>query len=117
MPEKLTNFPSFSDYPFEADVDDEPEVEASGKDDKGGKGNSSFVDPKEEEMNEEEYDRMMEERYKPGTGFIRYADDDVKSSIEMDALVPTAQDPPIWKVKCAVCYATLALTPICYHFC
>uniref|UniRef100_A0A1J3CTC2 Putative transcription elongation factor SPT5-like protein 1 n=1 Tax=Noccaea caerulescens TaxID=107243 RepID=A0A1J3CTC2_NOCCA len=87
---------------FLNDIDDEPEVEASGKDDKGVKGNSSFVDPKEEEINEEEYDRMMEERYKPGTGFIRYADDDVKSSIEMDALVPTAQDPPIWKVKCAI---------------
>uniref|UniRef100_A0A1J3I9E5 Putative transcription elongation factor SPT5-like protein 1 n=1 Tax=Noccaea caerulescens TaxID=107243 RepID=A0A1J3I9E5_NOCCA len=90
------------DDDFLNDIDDEPEVEASGKDDKGVKGNSSFVDPKEEEINEEEYDRMMEERYKPGTGFIRYADDDVKSSIEMDALVPTAQDPPIWKVKCAI---------------
>lgn len=84
-------------------MEDEPEVDASGKDDQGKKGNSSFVFPKEEEINEEEFDRIMEERYKPGSGFFRYADDDVKSSIEMDALVPTAHDPPIWKIKCAVC--------------
>ncbi|KAH0861608.1 hypothetical protein HID58_089869 [Brassica napus] len=86
------------------DMEDEPEVETSGKDDKGGKGkgSSSFVFPKEEEMNEDDYDRMMEERYKPGSGFVRYAADDVKSSIEMDALVPTAHDPPIWKIKCAI---------------
>ncbi|CAA7033948.1 unnamed protein product [Microthlaspi erraticum] len=87
---------------FLNDFDDEPEVEASGKDDKVKTGNSAFCVPKEEEINEEEFDRMMEERYKPGSGFIRYADDDVKSSIEMDALVPTAQDPPIWKVKCVI---------------
>ncbi|XP_013611361.1 PREDICTED: protein RNA-directed DNA methylation 3 [Brassica oleracea var. oleracea] len=86
------------------DMENEPEVETSGKDDKGGKGkgSSSFVFPKEEEMNEDDYDRMMEERYKPGSGFVRYAADDVKSSIEMDALVPTAHDPPIWKIKCAI---------------
>ncbi|CAH8379873.1 unnamed protein product [Eruca vesicaria subsp. sativa] len=87
---------------FLNDIGDEPELETSGKDDKEGKGNSSFVFPKEEEMNEDDYDRMMEERYKPGSGFVRYAADDVKSSIEMDALVPTAHDPPIWKIKCAI---------------
>ncbi|KAL0888660.1 hypothetical protein Bca101_012643 [Brassica carinata] len=90
------------DDDFLNDVGDEPELETGGKDDKGGKGSSSFVFPKEEEMNEDDYDRMMEERYKPGSGFVRYAADDVKSSIEMDALVPTAHDPPIWKIKCAI---------------
>ncbi|XP_056847495.1 protein RNA-directed DNA methylation 3 isoform X2 [Raphanus sativus] len=84
------------------DMEDEPELETSGKDDKAGKGSSSFVFPKEEDMNEDDFDRMMEERYKPGSGFVRYAADDVKSSIEMDALVPTAHDPPIWKIKCAI---------------
>lgn len=101
-------------------MENEPEVETSGKDDKGGKGkgSSSFVFPKEEEMNEDDYDRMMEERYKPGSGFVRYAADDVKSSIEMDALVPTAHDPPIWKIKCAVCenlgFFCLCFNPICF---
>ncbi|CAH2074187.1 unnamed protein product [Thlaspi arvense] len=78
------------------------DMDLGGQDDKGTNGNPSFVFPKEEEINEEEYDRIMEERYKPGSGFVRYAEDDVKSSIEMDALVPTAWDPPIWKVKCAI---------------
>ncbi|ESQ43680.1 hypothetical protein EUTSA_v10015730mg, partial [Eutrema salsugineum] len=77
-------------------LEDEPGVEANGEDDNAKQGSSSFVFPKEE------YDRFMEERYKPGSGFVRYADDDVKSSIEMDALVPTAKDPPLWKVKCAI---------------
>ncbi|KAL1201471.1 Protein RNA-directed DNA methylation 3 [Cardamine amara subsp. amara] len=89
---------------FLNDMEDEPEVEegSSSKDGKGEKGKSSFVFPKEEEINEEEFDRIMEERYKPGSGFFRYVDDDVKDSIEMDALVPTSKDPPIWKVKCAI---------------
>ncbi|XP_010452326.1 PREDICTED: protein RNA-directed DNA methylation 3-like [Camelina sativa] len=87
---------------FLNDMEDEPEVEESGKAGKGEKGNSSFVFPKEEDINEEEFDRIMEERYKPGSGFLRYADDDVKDSIEMDALAPTSKDPPIWKVKCAI---------------
>ncbi|ESQ40338.1 hypothetical protein EUTSA_v10015856mg, partial [Eutrema salsugineum] len=91
-----------SDEDCDVDMEDEPDVEANGKDNKGEKGNSFFVFPKEEELNEEEYDRIMEERYKPGSGFVRYADDDVKTSIEMDALVPTAKDPPLWKVKCAI---------------
>lgn len=101
--EHCRNFPSLPDYSFEADMEDQPEVEESGKADNGEKSKPSFVDPKEEEINEEEFDRMMEERYKPGSGFFRYADDDVKESIEMDALAPTSKDPPIWKVKCAVC--------------
>lgn len=85
-------------------MEDEPEVEeGTSKDGKGEKGKSSFVFPKEEEINEEEFDRIMEERYKPGSGFFKYANDDVKDSIEMDALAPTSKDSPIWKVKCAVC--------------
>ncbi|KAG7549451.1 NGN domain [Arabidopsis thaliana x Arabidopsis arenosa] len=87
---------------FLNDMEDEPEVEESVKPGEGEKGKSSFVFPKEEDINEEEFDRMMEERYKPGSGFLRYADDDVKDAIEMDALAPTSKDPPIWKVKCAI---------------
>ncbi|CAD5330785.1 unnamed protein product [Arabidopsis thaliana] len=87
---------------FLNDMEDEPEVEESSKAGKGEKGKSSFVFPKEEDLNEEEFDRIMEERYKPGSGFLRYADDDIKDAIEMDALAPTSKDPPIWKVKCAI---------------
>lgn len=96
-------FHTLSYYSFDADMEDQPEVEESAKPGKGEKGKESFVFPKEEDINEEEFDRMMEERYKPGSGFLRYADDDVKDAIEMDALAPTSKDPPIWKVKCAVC--------------
>jgi len=97
-------------YSFDADMEDEPEVEESSKAGKGEKGKSSFVFPKEEDLNEEEFDRIMEERYKPGSGFLRYADDDIKDAIEMDALAPTSKDPPIWKVKCAVCQTKASST-------
>ncbi|PIN24453.1 RNA polymerase II transcription elongation factor DSIF/SUPT5H/SPT5 [Handroanthus impetiginosus] len=59
--------------------------------------------PKEEEMSEEELERMLEERYKPGAGFVTYADDyENKKSIDRDIYVPSAKDPTIWKVKCMV---------------
>lgn len=60
--------------------------------------------PKEEEF-EEEFDKMMEERYKNASAFNRHADEfDPRSLFEKDALMPQAKDPTIWKVKCAVCY-------------
>ncbi|XP_018465035.1 uncharacterized protein LOC108836375 isoform X1 [Raphanus sativus] len=81
---------------LQPDKEDEPELETSGKDDKGEKSALPLFETYKEDV----YDRIMEGRYKPGSGFVRYAADDVKSSIEMDALVPTAYDPPIWKTKC-----------------
>lgn len=59
---------------------------------------------KEEAMSEEEYERYCEERYKPGAGFVRYAEDghDDKESMDRDRYVPSAKDPTIWKVKCMV---------------
>jgi hypothetical protein len=62
--------------------------------------------PKEEEMNEEEFDKMMEERYKDGSNLFTYAEDDYenKRSIERNSLVPSAKYPTIWKVKCTVWY-------------
>lgn len=58
---------------------------------------------KEEVMSEEEYDRMMEERYKPGSSYVTYAEDshDKQTSVE-SIYVPSAKDPTIWKVKCMV---------------
>ncbi|KAI3458924.1 hypothetical protein Pfo_015587 [Paulownia fortunei] len=60
--------------------------------------------PKEEEMSEEELERMLEERYKPGAGFVTYMEDgyEHKKSIDRDIYVPSAKDPKIWKVKCMV---------------
>ncbi|KAK3007686.1 hypothetical protein RJ639_013726 [Escallonia herrerae] len=60
--------------------------------------------PKEEEMTEEELEKMLEERYKPGSNFIRCAEDgyEAKRLIERDAIIASAKDPTIWKVKCMV---------------
>lgn len=71
-----------------------------------GKTQNLPLFPKEEEMNEEEFDKMMEERYKDGSNLFTYAGDDYdnKRSIERNALVPSAKYPTIWKVKCTVWY-------------
>ncbi|KAF3945897.1 hypothetical protein CMV_027775 [Castanea mollissima] len=55
-------------------------------------------------MNEEEFDKMMEERYKDGSNFVRYGEDDFenKRAIDRNNIIPFARDPTIWKVKCMV---------------
>nr|XP_043631460.1 protein RNA-directed DNA methylation 3 isoform X2 [Erigeron canadensis] len=60
--------------------------------------------PKEEEMDEEEMDKMMEERYKPGAGFVKYAEDRSRAAKKDDWTTSMAfeNDPTIWKVKCMV---------------
>ncbi|KAL7148547.1 hypothetical protein ABFS83_06G186000 [Erythranthe nasuta] len=60
--------------------------------------------PKEEEMSEEELEKMLEERYKPGAGFVTYSEDgyEHKKSIDKNIFVPSDKDPQIWKVKCMV---------------
>lgn len=69
-----------------------------------GKAQNLPLLPKEEEMNEEEFDKIMEERYKDGSNFVTYAGDDYENkSVETNFLVPSAKDPTIWKVKCMVC--------------
>lgn len=61
--------------------------------------------PKEEVLDEEEFDRMMEERYKDGS-MVRYAEDRYRMTAptDRDSLVPSAKDPVVWKVKCMVIY-------------
>lgn len=63
----------------------------------------SFV-PKEEQITEEEFDKMLEERYKPGSSFVTYAEDtyENKKSVETSTYLPSFRDPVIWKVKCMV---------------
>lgn len=60
--------------------------------------------PKEEEMDEEEFDKMMEARYKNGSGFVTYAEDgyENKKLIDRDSLVHLDNEPIVWKVKCVV---------------
>ncbi|XP_031090783.1 protein RNA-directed DNA methylation 3 isoform X2 [Ipomoea triloba] len=60
--------------------------------------------PKEEEMDEEELEKMLRERYKAGSSFVKFAEDgyEKKGSIQEDISVPSTKDPTIWKVKCMV---------------
>lgn len=55
-------------------------------------------------MTEEELDKMMEERYKPGSSFVTYAEDRFKAkrSTDGEAMMPSHREPIIWKVKCMV---------------
>lgn len=55
-------------------------------------------------MSEEEIERILEQRYKPGAGFVTYAEDgyENKRSIGGNTYAPSAKDPAIWKVKCTV---------------
>lgn len=59
---------------------------------------------KEEEMDGEELERMLRERYKPGSSFVTYAEDtdERKRQSQQETLVPSLKDPTIWKVKCTV---------------
>ncbi|PSR92989.1 Protein RNA-directed DNA methylation like [Actinidia chinensis var. chinensis] len=60
--------------------------------------------PKEEELSEEELEKMLEERYERGSSFVTYAEDafGAKSSYEGNVVIPSSKDPTIWKVKCMV---------------
>ncbi|CAM9003787.1 unnamed protein product [Rhodiola kirilowii] len=68
------------------------------------KAQSVPILPKEEEMSEEELDKMLAERYKSGSGAVTYADDsyNIKRSAHIDFSFPSGKDPIIWKVKCTV---------------
>lgn len=66
------------------------------------KGQNVPLIPKEE-IEEEEFDRMMEERYKAGSSFFRYADEHEHKRYGDDySLKPSGSNPVVWKVKCMV---------------
>ncbi|RVW12274.1 Protein RNA-directed DNA methylation 3 [Vitis vinifera] len=69
-----------------------------------GKAHNLPFFPKEEELSEEELEKMLEERYKDGSKFVTYAEDDyeTKRSVQRNSLIPSIKDPTIWKVKCMV---------------
>lgn len=84
-------------------LEDEIDTQVKVKSEPGKTGHLPFL-PKEEEMTEEEIDKMLEERYKPGSNFVSYAEDrfDTKRSVDRSTMTPSYKDPIIWKVKCMV---------------
>ena len=81
-------------------MEEEPDLNVNNE--PGKTHNIPFV-PKEEVI-EEEFDKIMEERYRDGAGFVRYAEDsyEAKGSIDRNSTVPPSKDPTIWKIKCVV---------------
>lgn len=65
-----------------------------------GKADDFPLLPKEEEPNEEEFDRMMEKRYREGL-FVKYPEEDYEGKRSVES-IPSAKEPNIWKVKCSV---------------
>ncbi|KAL2930612.1 Protein RNA-directed DNA methylation 3 [Bienertia sinuspersici] len=60
--------------------------------------------PKEEELSGDELEKMLAERYRTKSGYVRYAEDDYdsKRSVDKSFLIPSVVEPTIWKVKCKV---------------
>ncbi|KAL2924364.1 Protein RNA-directed DNA methylation 3 [Bienertia sinuspersici] len=58
--------------------------------------------PKEEELSGDELEKMLAERYRTKSGYVRYAEDDYdsKRSVDKSFLIPSVVEPTIWKVKC-----------------
>lgn len=70
----------------------------------GKSANTPFI-PKEEVIDEEEFDKIMEERYNNSSTYFSYAEDfENKSSTGGGLVLPSEKDPIIWKVKCVVCF-------------
>ncbi|KZV24250.1 hypothetical protein F511_01732 [Dorcoceras hygrometricum] len=78
----------------------ELELESDSKNDPGKASSFPFI-PKEEEMGEEEFERLMEGRFKQGAGFVTHAEDS-KRLFEGNTYLPSAKNPTVWKVKCMV---------------
>lgn len=81
-------------------LEEEPDLNINNE---PGKTHNPFVVPKEE-VTEEEFDKMMEERYMSGAGFVTHAEDsyEAKGPVDTNSNVSSSKDPTIWKVKCVV---------------
>lgn len=84
-------------------MEEEFETEPIVKSEPGKAHNLPFI-PKEEDVDGEEFEKMMEERYRPGSTYVTYAEDNYenKRSIDGNVLVTSVKDPIVWKVKCTV---------------
>lgn len=70
--------------------------------------------PKEEEMDEEEFDRMMEERYGDNARFATFAGEEYDDkTVELNISISSESMPTIWKVKCTVCYQKPNFCDLC----
>lgn len=89
----------FEDDDFLDEFDSEPKVKSE-----PGRSEQVRLFPKEEELSGDELEKMLEERYKSGSGYVRYAEDDYdnKRSVDRSFLIPSVMEPTIWKVKCKV---------------
>jgi len=69
-----------------------------------GKFESARVFPKEEELSGDELEKMLQERYGSGSGYVRYAEDgyDSKRAVDGGPFLRSFAEPIIWKVKCKV---------------
>ncbi|XP_057732820.1 protein RNA-directed DNA methylation 3 isoform X2 [Arachis stenosperma] len=94
-----SDYSDFDDDFFEEEFDTlQPRMNEQPK---GGNSNLPFV-PKEEVIDEEEFDRMMEERYGQNSKFVSFAGDEFDDKIiDPDSGVKEFA-PTIWKVKCTV---------------
>ncbi|CAL5343301.1 unnamed protein product [Camellia sinensis] len=82
-------------------LDDEFKTEDKVKNEPGKAHHLPFF-LKEENLSEEELQKILDERYKPGSSFVTYAEDKCKTLNEGNAVRPLSSDPTIWKVKCMV---------------
>ncbi|XP_026414396.1 protein RNA-directed DNA methylation 3-like isoform X1 [Papaver somniferum] len=110
----------FFDVTADVDEDEEEEDESDNDNlmpdmmdigDIGGKGKGVFgkapqfpVIPKEEELSDDEIEKLIRGRYKPGSKHVRYAeDDDYEPKHDGDSIISIVDDgPPIYKVKCTM---------------
>ncbi|XVF83034.1 hypothetical protein PTKIN_Ptkin16aG0100000 [Pterospermum kingtungense] len=81
-------------------LEEEPDLNVNNE---PGKAHDLPFVPKEE-VDEEEFDKLMEERYRNAAAFVTHAEDsyEAKGSIDTNSNVPSSKDPNIWKVKCVV---------------
>ncbi|GAB4836401.1 hypothetical protein Ancab_001312 [Ancistrocladus abbreviatus] len=94
---------SGDDSDFLNDLFNDCEAEIKEKNQPGKSHELPFM-PKEEELSGDELERVLEERYRSGSGYVTYAEDafETKRSAEGNFIPSSLLDPPIWKVKCKV---------------
>lgn len=74
------------------------------------------------ELSGEELENLVEERYRPSSSFITYAEGEyeprrlaaesavalyepTRTLVAGNAMAPSSEDPTTWKVKCVVCFS------------
>ncbi|KAK9153877.1 hypothetical protein Sjap_001357 [Stephania japonica] len=86
---------------FDEDFIDDSRADSN---DKNGlaKGYELPILPKEEELSGDELEKYLEERYKTGSHHVKYAGDESELVDDKDSIMPSKNDPTIWRIKCMV---------------